>query len=98
MTKTKEQIADSIERSIGTALPTLFFSDDELRIIVQALRTLAPEVGESERLKKIAGKLNGIANAMAANIMAGPAHLTYWRREIEEAYDLAREPQSRSET
>ena len=43
--KTREEIASSIERSIGTAIPTLFFSDDDLRVIVQALREPVPEEG-----------------------------------------------------
>lgn len=41
--RTRDEIAASIERSIGTAFLMLFVSDDELRIIVQALRAAPPE-------------------------------------------------------
>lgn len=52
---------------------------------------------EAERLEAIAGKLNGIANAMASCLVVTGRELAYWRIAVEEAYDLARSaPQDRT--
>lgn len=65
--------------------------DDFLSTIHPAECVELPEEPEGERLKAIALKLNGIANAMASVVIApNAAQMEYWRKTVEEAYDLAR--------
>jgi len=50
----------------------------------------AQRAEEKPTLDAIAAKLNGIANAMASCVVPDFEQFNYWRKSVEEAYDLAR--------